>query len=153
MRRWSYSAKVAQTKADTRLINSRDGINLTGHEIAELENTVKEGLAKGQPIHHIFVAHPELPCSERSFYRHVENEAIAVRKMDLRKKVKYKKRTSRKNHEDAFYEGRTYDDYLSLSEKEREHTVQIDCVEGSHEDTGLFLPFISFFCAFRSLFI
>lgn len=134
LRHWTYSAKVAQAKADSRLIESRSGLDMCGHEIAYLEATVKEGLAKGQPVHHIFVAHPDLPCSERSFYRHVESEVIDVHKMDLRKKVKYKKRNKKHAHKEGFYEGRTYADYLTLDEALRADTVQMDCVEGAEED-------------------
>lgn len=81
------------------------------------------------------------PCSERSFYRHVENEAIGIHKMDLRKKVKYKKRARKKEggHKKDFYQGRTYTDYLALPEDLRANTVQIDCVEGTKDDKQAFL--------------
>lgn len=96
-------------------------------------------LALNQPVHHVFASHPELPCSERSFYRYVEDEAIAVRKMNLRKKAKYKKRDEKHAHENGFYEGRTYKDYLELDEDVRPHTVQMDCVEGVEDDENAIL--------------
>lgn len=134
--RFVYSARVAQAKADARLVESREGLNMTGHEMAFLASEVKAGLELGQSVHHIFASRGDLPCSERSFYRHVEAEAIDVRKMDLRKKVKYKKRNARKpkRHGAEFYLGRAFDDYMRLSEEERSRTVQIDCVEGAQGD-------------------
>ena len=145
LKHWTYSAKAAQAKADGRLVECRQGLDLTGREIKLIEDTVRAGLALNQSVHHIFASHPELPCSERSFYRYVEDEAIAVRKMDLRKKVKYKKRSKKHAHEDGFYEGRTYKDYLELGEDVRLHTVQMDCVEGAEGDENaiLTLHFVS----------
>ena len=136
LERWTYSAKAAQAKADSRLVESREGLDMTGHEMAFLAREVKAGLDKGQSVHHIFASRDDLPCSERSFYRHVENEDIGVRKMDLRKKVKYKKRDKKKasRHEREFYAGREHSDYMELPEEERAKTVQMDCVEGAEGD-------------------
>lgn len=140
LERFTYSAKVAQAKADSRLVDSRVGLDMTGHEMAFLATEVKSGLEKGQSVHHIFASRDDLPCSERSFYRHVENEAIDVRKMDLRKKVKYKKRDKRKErHESGFYAGHEYSDYLALPEEVRARCVQMDCVEGKQEDVQVLL--------------
>ena len=136
LERFTYSAKVAQAKADARLVESREGLDMTGHEMAFLAAEVKAGLALGQSVHHIFASRDDLPCSERSFYRHVEDEAIDVRKMDLRKKVKCKKRNKKKagRHEKEFYAGREYSDYMELDADIRAKTVQMDCVEGAEGD-------------------
>ena len=136
LERWTYSAKAAQAKADSRLKESREGLDMTGHDMAFLASEVKAGLEKGQSVHHIFASRDDLPCSERSFYRHVENEDIDVRKMDLRKKVKYKKRSKKKanRHEKEFYAGREHSDYMELPAEERAGTVQMDCVEGDEGD-------------------
>lgn len=136
LERWTYSAKAAQAKADSRLVESREGLDMTGHEMAFLAREVKAGLELGQSVHHIFASRDDLPCSERSFYRHVENEDIDVRKMDLRKKVKYKKRAkagaSRRERE--FYAGREFSDYMGLDADARANVVQMDCVEGAEGD-------------------
>lgn len=135
LERFAYSAKAAQAKADSRLSETRQGLDMTGREMAFLAKAVKEGLAKGQSVHHIFASRADLPCSERSFYRHVENEAIDVRKMDLSKKVKYKKRAKKAARRDlAIYEGRTHDDFMALDEEARANAVEMDCVEGAEGD-------------------
>lgn len=139
-KRYTYSYKIAQQKADSRLKETREGLNMTGHEMAKLAATVKAGLEKGQSVHHVFVAHPDLPCSERSFYRHVETEAIDVRKMDLHKKVKYKKRKSSQERRDSIDRtGRTFADFCALGEDERARVVQMDCVEGTDNDVQAIL--------------
>lgn len=48
LERWTYSAKAAQAKADSRLVESREGLDMTGREMAFLAAEVKAGLAKGQ---------------------------------------------------------------------------------------------------------
>lgn len=141
LERFTYSAKVAQAKADARLTESRQGVDMTGHEMRMLAEAVREGLAKGQSVHHIFASRDDLPCSERSFYRHVENEAIDVHKMELRKKVRYKKRRKgpARGRDDGIFEGRTRADWLALPDEARMNTVQMDCVEGAEGDSQAIL--------------
>ncbi len=114
---------------------------MTGREMAFLAREVKAGLARGQSVHHVFALRDDLPCSERSSCRHVENEDIDVAKMDLRKKARYKRRYKRKanRHEKEFYRGREYADYLVLPEVQRMRTVETDCVEGAEGDSQALL--------------
>lgn len=146
LERHAYSAKAAQAKADSRLSESRAGLDMTGREMEFLAAQAKAGLGLGQSVHHIS-SRGDLPCLGRSFYRHVENEAIDVRKMDLRKKVKYKKRGCKKRsrREGEFYVGREYRDYMGLPEDERANAVQMDCVEGAEgdEEALIALHFVS----------
>ena len=141
LKRYTYSAKVAQEKAQSRLVDTRVGLDMTGHEMEYLAHEVKEGIKLGQSVHHIFTTRTDLPCSERSFYRHVENEAINVRKMDLSKKLKYKKRNRKRatSHENGFYEGHEYSDFMALDEVVRTNCIEMDCVEGAKGDTQAFL--------------
>lgn len=141
LERFTYSAKVAQAKADARLSESRQGVDMTGREMAFLAGAVREGLAKGQSVHHIFASRDDLPCSERSFYRHVENEAIDIHKMELRKKVRYRKRKRARpaGRDTGVFEGRTHADYLALDAGLRAAAVQMDCVEGVEGDSRAIL--------------
>ena len=133
---FSHSARVAQSKAEERLVEPRRGLDMTGREMAFLAREVKAGLARGQSVHHVFALRDDLPCSERSSCRHVENEDIDVAKMGLRKKVRYKRRSQRKRnrHEAAFYAGRTYANCPAPPEEGRACVVEMDCVEGSDGD-------------------
>ena len=138
---FTHSAKVAQAKADERLVEPRRGLDMTGREMAFLAQEVKAGLARGQSVHHVFALRDDLPCSERSSCRHVENEGIDVAEMGLRKKARYKRRYRRKanRHEKEFYRGREYADYLALPEVQRMRTVEMDCVEGAEGDSQALL--------------
>lgn len=140
--RYKYSARSADELARRRAIESRQGIDLTREEMELLVATVKEGLALGQSIHHIFETN-ELPCSERSFYRYVENEQVPILSIELAKKVRYKKRKRRKDedeaHESGFYLGRTYDDMLAIPAEERDWITEVDTVCGKLRDSKCIL--------------
>jgi len=133
--RWRYSAKSAQASCDARAKESRRGIDMTPQEMETLVTQVRDGLSKGQSVHHIFASR-ELPCSERSFYRHIEAEGFPIIALELPKKVKYKKRThpGGKDHDSTFYAGRTYDDFMALPEQVRAHAAQGDSVIGRRGD-------------------
>jgi len=117
------------------LKETRSGIDLTEDEIGQLVETVRSGFAKGQSVHHIFETY-DLPCSERSFYRHVENQSIPILNIDLAKKVKYKKRKRKKEkvRETGFFAGREYDYYLELPDEDRAITTEVDTVWGVKGD-------------------
>jgi len=108
---------------------------LTKDEAEVIVDAVRAGLAKGQSIHHIFESR-ELPCSERSFYRYVENQDIPIKSIDLHKKVKYKKRKRKKvpSRRPGFFAGHEYTDYLRLPVEERAVTTEVDTVHGKKSD-------------------
>jgi IS30 family transposase len=93
--RYRYSAEVAHAAATRRSAESRNGADITREELDLLEETVRAGLKLGQAIHHIFATN-ELPVSERTFYRYVEDEVVKIKSIELAKKVKYKKRKKAK---------------------------------------------------------
>jgi IS30 family transposase len=121
--------------ARRRGAEARCGIDLNEEEMGVLVDTVRTGLAKGQSIHHIFETY-ELPCSERSFYRYVENRSVPILSIDLAKKVKYKKRKRKKEiiHGSGFFAGHEYNDYMELPEEDRAVTTEVDTVRGIKSD-------------------
>ena len=133
--RYRYSADNAHAQASRRSLESRSGIDLTEDESKILVDTVRVGLSKGQSIHHIFETY-ELPCSERSFYRYVENQDIPIKNIDLHKKVKYKKRKKAKmrSHATGFFVGHEYEDYMALAEDDRAVVTEVDTVHGKKGD-------------------
>jgi IS30 family transposase len=133
--RYRYSADSAQALAERRSTESRSGIDLTEDEAKALTDAVRTGLSYGQSIHHIFESR-ELPCSERSFYRYVENQNIPIKSIDLHKKVKYKKRRKIKTqtHGVGFYAGHEYEDYIELPEDDRAIVTEVDTIHGKRGD-------------------
>ncbi len=130
LQRFKYSAESADALARRRSRESREGVDLTEDEMAHLVETVREGLLKGQSIHHIFECN-DLPVCERTFYRYVEDEKVPILSIELAKKVKYKKRRKAKAvHGGGFYAGHEYDDFMELGGDERAVVTEVDTVLG-----------------------
>jgi IS30 family transposase len=96
---------------------------------------MRRGLVLGQSVHHVF-ATEDMPCSERTFYRYVENEDVPILSIELAKKVKYKKRhhAKRLSHKSGYYAGHEYEDYLALCEQDRSVTTEVDTFWGKASD-------------------
>ena len=129
--RCKYSAESADAQARRRASESREGVDVTAQEMGGLVETVRSGIAKGQSTHRMFEAN-EMPCSERSFYRHVENGSVPILAIELAKKVKYKKRkrAKKQSHESGFYKGREHGGFMELPADERACATEVDAVVG-----------------------
>lgn len=133
--KYLYNADYANREYREELRESRKGIDLTKDELIELDELVSPLILKGQPISHIFAEHAqEIPCSERTLYNYIEKQYLNVRNLDLRRKVRYRKRkrkeetktspTKKINHH--------YRDFLlELEENPGIRVVEMDTVIGS----------------------
>jgi IS30 family transposase len=123
----------------------REGIDVTPEDLERSEAIIRAGIENGQGIDHIFFAHKgELAFSESSFYRHVKAGNVSILPIELRKAVKYKLRNksdspTRTNIPAEVLLGRTYADFLELSEEERARVVECDCVEGPNDEVNALL--------------
>jgi IS30 family transposase len=116
--RYFYTADLAQEEYQRGLIESREGLNLTEKERIRIGTIIAPLLKKGQSIHQILSAHPEIEQCEKTMYTyieagvfkdfHVDNFAL---KEQVNRKLpnKYKPRK-----EKAGFEGRKYIDYLAF---------------------------------------
>lgn len=145
LHRYRYDAKLAQRLADSRLVDSRTGIDTTSERfesmIAAAKPLIKD---KGQSIAHVWAAHrDEFPCSERTFYRYVDLGLGGMKNLDLVAKCRYRPR-KRARPAGRFFvpEGRTFEDFCALSEEERLSAVEIDCVEGVRTDAKVLLTML-----------
>ena len=130
-----YRAKDADASYQQLKRESRTGINLSSEERAHLDALVSPLVLNGQTMNHIFTNHAgEIPCSERTLYRYIDDGILNVRNIDLIRKVKYKPRKQDKQRtslERACLVNRTYEDFLSyLSENSDTNIVEMDTVVG-----------------------
>lgn len=110
-----YNATLAHVRSQELLRTCRTGINLTQPELESLDLLLTPLIQRGQALNHIVAVHREdLPCSKRSLYRYVDQGILAVRNIDLPRKVCYKKRktASREPADFACRQGRTFSDFL-----------------------------------------
>jgi hypothetical protein len=139
--RLSYRAELAQKRADSLLVTSRQGADLTEDEAALIYGTAKPLLENGLSPAAIWAEHGDkMPCSERSFYRYVKNGHIdGIIVLDLPKAAGYKQRrqgraTTRTNISQEALGGRTYADFLLLPDSVRANAAEMDCVIGAVGD-------------------
>lgn len=134
--KYYYIAEKAEARAKKTRSKSREGIRLTPEELQTLDETLSPLIRQGQPLSHICSTHrAEIKVSERSIYNYIEAGELSICNLDLRRKVKYKKR--RKKQEEIkcnkfnYRQGRTYEDFQKYME---EHPgtliVEMDTVRG-----------------------
>ena len=131
-----YSSKYAEDCYREKLVSSREGINQTPESIQRMNDVLTPLIKNGQSIAHIYATHGEdLQCSRRTVYTYIDAGVFDVRNIDLRRKVKYKKRkkateTSAKDR--VYRKGHNYEDFKKRIEKDpNAGIVEMDCVEGN----------------------
>ncbi len=96
---FSYDVKKAQDVADYRLVNSRQGLNMTEEEFSHLNETIHAGVLEGQSIYHIVKSHPDIEVSVSNVYRLITTQQLKTKRLDLPYAVRYKKRKKLKQYE------------------------------------------------------
>ena len=135
-RKYKYIAKKAQMAYMDNLKSSREGITLTSEEMQLLDELISPLLKQGQSIRAVFLSHKdEIPCSESTLYRYVDNRYLTARNLDLQRKVKFKQRYDHGPRSQSFQEfatNRTYADFKKYIEENPYSNVwEMDTVIGT----------------------
>lgn len=140
LHKYRYDAKLAQRASDTRLKESRSGINSTEEEFASIIEIVRPLLKQGLGLDAIWCEHKEeLGISKRTLYRWCE-QGLGICNMDLPKKVAYRPRKKLVARTPRLaLEGRSYEDFLKLVEEVRLSAFEMDSVEGKRTDRAVIL--------------
>lgn len=120
--KYLYDADIAHSEYRRDLVDYREGINLTTKERDALGEIIAPLLKKGQSVHQILSAHPEISQSERTLYHYIESgvfkpfgvDCFSLKEQVQRKKFKEK---YKKRKEPACYKGHTYKDFLAFREQ------------------------------------
>ncbi len=131
-----YSSKYADDCYREMLVSSREGVNQTPESIMKMDNLVSPLFKKGQSIAHIYAHHgKEIGCSRRTLYNYLDQSVLTARNLDLRRRVRYKKRrkSTRISIKDRTHRiGRNYVDFQKLIKKHPSTSVvEMDVVEGT----------------------
>ncbi|MFT9495958.1 IS30 family transposase [Anaerosolibacter sp.] len=137
------SAKYADDCYRDLLVSAREGINQTPESIQKLNDLVTPLIRKGQSIAHIYASHAkEIKCSRRTLYTYIDQSVLTVRNLDMRRKVKYKKRkkpTQCSIIDREFRKGRSYEDFQKLlKDNPSIPVVEMDTVEGKKRRQSTF---------------
>lgn len=149
-----YIASKAQVAHDARLSAAHAGISCNPEDLKDMVDKVKGLLSQGQSLQAIWVTHEsEFPVCERTFYNYMDKGVMGLANIELPKKVKYAPRKKRADSDPKMdLAGRTYADWLALSNDLKLLTVQIDCVEGLRRNSKCILT-LHFVRLFFQLFI
>ena len=131
-----YRAKVADANYHELLKSSREGVDITPHELSKLDNLISPLILKGQSLTHIFSNHKdEISYSERTLYSYFDKNMFTARNIDLPRKVRYKPRNKSSKPDkraSAHRIGRTYDDFNTFIESNPgTSVVEMDTVYGT----------------------
>ena len=143
-----YDAKIAQSKADANLINSRKGIDVDSEEINNIDSIIKKGIDENKSLYQIKIENKDLISKSIStLYRYVNNGHLTTKRIDLPYAVKYKKRKHNKKYEYSENKidrsGHTYLDYLAYIHKHPGISVwQLDFLGTIKSDSKSILSFI-----------
>ena len=146
--KFTYDSKVAQSKANANLVNSRKGIDLTSDEFNKLDEIIKKGTDENKSIYQIKIENKDnINKSVTTLYRYVNNGYLKTKRIDLPCAVKYKKRKHTKKYEYTNNKidrsNHTYLDYLSYIHKNPNCNVwQLDFLGTIKSDSKNILSFI-----------
>lgn len=132
--KYSYAPIKAQKFYKERLVETRSGANITDEDLKKLESMICPLIIKkGQsPYAAIQACKEELAINERTLYRYIEQQLIRISSLDLPRKASRKQRSNCKSifKDKINREGHTYQDFLNLSQEDKDRVFEMDSVEG-----------------------
>jgi len=130
--RYIYDAKVAQSNAERRLSESRQGVDLTFEEVAALDALIAPLIKKGQSIEQIYITHgEEIPVTIRTIYTYVDDNVLpSLCNAHLNLKMRRTAGLKKRNRKARNVPGRTYDDFSALSVATKASATEMDTVIG-----------------------
>lgn len=138
--KYKYNARFANRKYQETLSDSRSGINMTKHELRQIDKIITPLIDQGQSPYQIVTNHPELNISVRTLYTYIGMGLFCARNIDLKRKVGFKPRKCHKTQitNRAVFLNRTYDDFKAL---ELSSFIEMDTVHSSRESKKTLLTF------------
>ena len=138
--KYKYNAHFANRKYQEILSNSRSGINMTKHELRQIDKIITPLIEQGQSPYQIITNHPELNISVRTLYTYIDMGFFWARNIDLKRKVSFKPRKCHKTQitDRTVFNNRTYTDFQALS---LESFTEMDTVHSSRESKKTLLTF------------
>ena len=127
-----YRAEEAQLSYEGRLASSREGVDLTGEQLAAVNGVVAPLVRQGHSFEAICAAHPELGVCARTLYNYQAAGILETSDIELPRKARVRPRRRRKERGRPRVDrtGREYSDFLALPDEVRALAVQGDSVEG-----------------------
>lgn len=138
----SYISHRAQSLADKRKRQSRQGIDMEETRYAMMASLITSDLKRGLSPEQICKNRKgQVPVSPSTIYNHIDKGYLGVTNLSLRRKTRYKPRKKRRTDITPPFRGkkRSYESYKALDSSIIETTVEMDCVVGTIHDKQVLL--------------
>ncbi len=151
--KYYYLAEKAEANAKKTRSDSRKGIRLSQKELQTLDEILSPLILQGQPLSHICNVHrDEIGVCERSVYNYIDAGELTICNLDLRRKVRYRKRKKKsdeiKCNKFNYRKGRTYEDFKNYMEIHPDiPIVEMDTVRGSRRKEQVLLTIMFIQCS------
>lgn len=129
-----YKAQVAHNEYRDNISLHKKGPKADEIKLKELDEIISEGVRKGHSIEVILHVHG-LSIAPSTVYRYIDQNLLSVKNIDLKRKVRYKPRTTDKPKanpmEYDYLKGRTFEDFARfILENPSANLWQMDTLEG-----------------------
>ncbi len=139
-RKYRYDAHFSNRKYKEKLAASRSGVNLTTHELHQIDRVVTPLITQGQSPYQIVANHPELGVSVRTVYSYIDKGLFTARNIDLKRQPGFRPRRCHKTQitERSVFIGRSYADFRELG---LDSFAEMDTVHSSRGSKRVLLTF------------
>lgn len=129
-----YKAQVAHNEYKNNISLHKKGPKADEIKLKELDEIISEGVRKGHSIEVILHVHG-LSIAPSTVYRYIDQNLLSVKNIDLKRKVRYRPRTTDKPKanpmEYDYLKGRTFEDFAKyILENPSANLWQMDTLEG-----------------------
>ena len=135
--KYYYIADVAEEQYKKTLSSSRQGTHIEDGELEVIDNYIRNGIKKGQSVHHIMCTNADLfNYSEKTIYTWINTGLLRIKRHDLPQAANRKPRKKGKGPEHKVdtkcRANRSYNDYLNyIIQNPDIKAVEMDTVLGT----------------------
>lgn len=143
--KYFYFATTAQNEYKSKLIESREGINIDENKLKILDATISPLIKNGQSPYQILTSNSQINLTPKTLYNYIDIGALSVKNIDLPKKIRYKQRKShnKKFNNQKIFIDKTYEEFLIYTSKHlNEEVIEMDTVVGCNGSTKVLLTFL-----------
>lgn len=136
-----YKAQIAHSEYIDNISEYKKGPQLDDIQLKELDDIISAGVRQGHSIEVIIHTH-QLSIAPSTVYRYIDQNLLSVKNIDLKRKVRYKPRTTHKSKakpiEYDYLKGRSFDDFKQfIAEDPTRNVWQMDTVEGKKSESAV----------------
>ena len=136
-----YKAHVAHEEYKENISYHKKGPKLNTLELKHLDQIISDGVKNGHSIE-VILHHHGLSIAPSTVYRYIDQNLLSVKNIDLKRKVRYKARTTKKPRALPltydYLKKRTFEDFTQFLLKNPSANIwQMDTIEGKRGTSGV----------------